>query len=129
MSAADQQSNDEGRLGRGAYIQLATTVTHGVLPPFMLSFWYEHLGLHGEEIYCIDVTVLVVKLLIRLDVGFSDNALGKNTFIIYEANYCRKCGDDEKSNNARTQQSTIEMHDDDERGCNDEEVALELVND
>ncbi|GJT27119.1 DNA-binding protein HEXBP [Tanacetum coccineum] len=80
-------------------------------------------------IYCIDVTVLVMKLLIRLDVGFSNNALGKNTFIIYEANYCRKCGDDEKSDNARTQQSTIEMHDDDERGCNDEEVALELVND
>nr|GEV97819.1 DNA-binding protein HEXBP [Tanacetum cinerariifolium] len=48
----------------------------------------------------------------------------KNTFIIYEANYSQKCGDDEKSDNARTQQSTIEMHDDDEKSLLNQILSL-----
>ncbi|GJV60245.1 DNA-binding protein HEXBP [Tanacetum coccineum] len=55
------------------------------------------------------------------------NEFGKrwnNTFIIYEANYCRKCGDDEKSDNVRTQQSTIEMHDDDEKSLLNQMLSL-----
>nr|GEZ02160.1 DNA-binding protein HEXBP [Tanacetum cinerariifolium] len=48
----------------------------------------------------------------------------KNTFIIYEANYYQKCGDDEKSDNARTQQSTIEIHDDHEKSLLNQMLSL-----